>query len=477
MNIRPTQASNYLLVQNGLMENFNKLIRAQEQLSSSKRILRPSDDPVGTSASLALNRQLGDVNRFRAAVSSGKPALDASMAALDDAGQVISEARTLVLQGLSGTLNAADRRALGQQVAHLKERLLELANTSFDDRFVFAGTSNDTQPFVESGDDGERRVTYRGDSTERRIAIGPGVDVPMLVPGSEIFARQQATGVTYAGLTGIAAGATADEGEGSDTIVVRHDATSATLGSGLALVDGGAHDTVLGDRTLTIDATAGTVRLGNGEAFAIPSASSEHVSDFVVRDEHGAELHLDFSGFDGTDSAGTVSGAGSISLDGTTFTALDFANADLELTDSARNITLHVDTRGIVRAGSELATFSGTVNAFDVLQGIADDLNNIDGLDTAGVQDRLNARLAELDRNYDNVQASLGVVGARSQRLSQTDSRLQDLDLSVRGMLSDVEDADLSSVVLEMTKADQTLQLTQAAGARLLQNSLLNYLR
>lgn len=477
MNIRPTQGSNFQLVRSGLLANFSKLIRAQEQLSSGKRILRPSDDPVGTSASLALHRQLGDVSRFRAALATGGPQLDASMAALEDAGQLMADARTFVIQGMNGTLSAEDRHSLGRQVEFLKERLLEIANTSFNDRYLFAGTVTDTPPFAETTANGASHVVYRGDSSERRVPVGPGVDVPVLLPGSDAFAKSDASGVTYGSLTGVARGTSADEGSGYGYLVVRHDATTAALGSGLALVGGGAQDTLLGDRTLVVDAAAGTVRLGTGEAVSIPAAGSASAADVLVRDEHGAELHLDFTGFTGADFSGTVSGSGSISLDGVSFTAIDFVDDDLELTDAARGRLVHVDTRGIVRASTELLTFSGTVNAFDILQGISDDLNNIHGLDTQALQERLSARLSEFDRNYDNVQAGLGILGARSQRLTASDARLQDLDLSMRAILTEIEDADLSSVVLDLTKAEQTLQLTQAAGARLLQNSLLNYLR
>jgi hypothetical protein len=39
-----------------------------------------------------------------------------------------------------------------------------------------------------------------------------------------------------------------------------------------------------------------------------------------------------------------------------------------------------------------------------------------------------------------------------------------------------VEEADVTDVILDMTRTEQTLQLAQATGARLLQNTLLNYL-
>ena len=54
--------------------------------------------------------------------------------------------------------------------------------------------------------------------------------------------------------------------------------------------------------------------------------------------------------------------------------------------------------------------------------------------------------------------------------------RLNGLDLQFQGLVSDVQDVDLAEVVLALTEAEQTLQLAQATGLRLLQTSLLNFL-
>jgi flagellar hook-associated protein 3 FlgL len=70
----------------------------------------------------------------------------------------------------------------------------------------------------------------------------------------------------------------------------------------------------------------------------------------------------------------------------------------------------------------------------------------------------------------------MGALGARAQRMDSGKSQLDELAVSLRGLVSDKEDVDLASVVLDMNNAQQTLQVAQAAGVRLLQNSLLNYL-
>lgn len=477
MTLRPTQATSYDNVRRGLYLNFFQLIRAQEQVASNKRILRPSDDPVGTSTSLAISRQIGEVDRYRAAVGTSKPLIDAGIAALDEAGTLYSEARELVIQGLNGTLNSTDRQALAQQIELLEARLVEIGNSKLGERYLFGGTESSSAPFEQSTVNGQPAVIYRGDHAARSISIGVGVDLPVNVAGDEIFARFEAAGAVYAGLTGVRPGTTGDEGTGNRYLTVRHDATSGTLGGGLAFVNAGADDTIVGTRALVLDSAARSVRLGNGPAVLLPASGTADMDDVTLTDEHGATLHLDLSAWDGTDVSTTLSGSASISLDGTNFTPITLSETDLELVDATTDTTVHVNTTGIQRAGTDLLTFAGTVNAFDALQGIADDLRNIHGLDTAALQQRLSTRLSEFDRNYDNMQIAQGSLGARSQRLTATDSRLGDFNVSLQGLRSNVEDADITSVILDMTKAEQTLQLAQATGARLLQNTLLNYLQ
>ena len=71
----------------------------------------------------------------------------------------------------------------------------------------------------------------------------------------------------------------------------------------------------------------------------------------------------------------------------------------------------------------------------------------------------------------------LGTLGARSQRLGDSRNSLASVELSTRQRLSDVQDADISEVVLDLQQSQSALQLSQATGARLLQTSLLDYLR
>jgi len=166
-----------------------------------------------------------------------------------------------------------------------------------------------------------------------------------------------------------------------------------------------------------------------------------------------------------------------VSLDGTSWTAFNGTETNLQLTDDASGAVVHVDLTGATRAGEETLVFEGTTNVIDTLLGMAHDLRNDQDLDPAALLDSMSLRLDELVAGQDRLLVSLGDLGSRQSRLDRADQRLGDLRIQLQGLESEVTDADLSEVVLDMSRAEQTLQVAQATGARLLQQSLLNYLR
>lgn len=471
MTIRPTQGRIFDLVRLGIQQNTAKLIRAQEQASSGKRIVRASDDAVGTSVSLSLRRQIGAIESFVTSTSAVRPEVEQASARLQEGSGVLADIRALMIQGMNGALNENDREAIASQIELLEGQLLEIANTRSGDAYLFAGTATNTQPFVEENIGGELKVVYKGNEELQRVLTGRDAEVVVNVTGREAFGNFDYTETLYGDVTGIQPGATADTGSGYEELIVRQDGTTGAMGAGIALV--GTGDTIIGDRALTVDGAAGTVQLGGGDPVTIPTPPP---AELRVGDENGAVVYLDMSGWSGAGFATTVTGTASVSLDGSNFTAVTGTETDLELRDDATGAVVHVDTTGLVRAGSDLVTFAGTPNLFETIRGAVADLRSPDGTDRQTVLRRMQRRLDELDRGQSDLLIGLGRLGAATQRIDVASQRLEDLEVTVNGLISNVEDADFAEVALDLQRAEQTLQLAQATGARLLQQSLLNYL-
>lgn len=476
--MRISTKSAFQRVLRGMNINMNKLVINQEQVSSGRRILRPSDDPTGTSRALSFSRRIANTERYISAIQDGRVVLDTASSQLETGSSILADARELMIQGMNGTLSQADRESIASELELLRDQMLEVANTRSGDRYLFGGTLTGDSPWSASTIGGFERASYAGNFEEQLLSVGQDATVAINVAGADIFAKNQFSGVEYAGLTGISSGTTADQGTGYEYLEVSHDGTTAPglAAAGVALAGGGANDTFLGDETLVIDVTAGTAQLGGGPVLPLPTPGSPDESDYVLENSQGGEIHLDLTGWSGADLTTTVSGAGSISIDGSTWTALDFTDPNLELIHPGSGNVLHVDTTGIGRSGKELAQFGGAVNVFDMLEGVVSDLRNGDGLDAADLVDRLELGLGELDRNHENLLVGTGALGSRSSRLSNSELRMEGALVQLSSVLSDTVDADFIDVVTNMTEAEQTLQLAQQTGLRLIQTNLMRFL-
>jgi flagellar hook-associated protein 3 FlgL len=129
-----------------------------------------------------------------------------------------------------------------------------------------------------------------------------------------------------------------------------------------------------------------------------------------------------------------------------------------------QNSKVRVDATGPEAFGT------GDTQLFTVLQGISDSIRS-------GDSDALNANLKKLDTASDLMKNTLSDVGARYNRIDQMKQSAQDRLLSVTSQLSDVEDVDLPKTIMDMQLQQTAYQAALAASAKVIQPSLIDYLR
>ena len=459
------------------MRNQSRLVNAQAQLTSGKRIMRPSDDPMGTAKVLTLKSHMAALTRYRSSAVGAQPGMQLSASALEQGGAVIGDAKSIILQGLNGTLSDEDRQSLAAELKLQLDQLLDIANTTLGGKHLFSGTKVSGEAYALNGASQKSGYSYQGTEAASSVEIGNNVRTETLLSGQEAFGKFEYSGISFAGLTGLGKGIRANEGVGFEEVILRHDSTIGAPGAGVTLANGGADNTILGPHTLTIDGVNGTVTLDGGGPLAIPQPGDANYTDFIVTNQDGAEVHLDFSAYAGGSNTAALTGEGSISIDGATFTPLTLAETDLQLIDGRSGAVLHVDTTQVTRAGVELVGFDGAANVFDALKGAISDLENGQGLKADEMAARLEMRLGEIDRNHENMLQSISVLGSRLSRIEAALGTLDSMETELASHLSAVQDVDLAAVVTDATQAEQTMQLAQMAGSRLMQNSLLNFLR
>jgi flagellar hook-associated protein 3 FlgL len=103
-------------------------------------------------------------------------------------------------------------------------------------------------------------------------------------------------------------------------------------------------------------------------------------------------------------------------------------------------------------------------------------LSDLDeGLRGVGGQD-VKVALTNLDMTADKTLAQRATNGARVARIETLETKLVDLDIEYKSLLSDVEDVDITEVIVKLKSAEAAFQAALGAGAKLIQPSLLDYL-
>jgi flagellar hook-associated protein 3 FlgL len=153
----------------------------QEQMSSGKQILRPSDDPTGTVRAIGLRSAMARNDQYVTNSEDAIAWLSAADNSYSQIASVLQQARTTVVAGLnSGANDVNSDQALAAQLDGLRQSLLGLANTSYNGRPVFGGTTAGGAAYDSSGN-------YVGDSGSVTRAVGANETVTVSASGPDVF--------------------------------------------------------------------------------------------------------------------------------------------------------------------------------------------------------------------------------------------------------------------------------------------------
>ncbi len=109
-------------------------------------------------------------------------------------------------------------------------------------------------------------------------------------------------------------------------------------------------------------------------------------------------------------------------------------------------------------------------NLFNVLSDLANDL-------LANDPSNLPTHLDNLDARVRNVTDALGEIGARFNRVETMKNRANDQIVTLRSSLSEVEDIDLPDTIMDLQLQETAYKAALSATARVIQPSLVDFLR
>jgi len=163
------------------------LSKTQMQLSSGKKITKPSDEPDKAAVVSRLQSAIARQQSYQETLKTANNRLTSEQTVLGSASEVLSRIKELSTQAASDTLGAQDRQSIALEIDTLREQLLSLANTQdANGNYLFAGSRADQPAF---GKDAQGRVMYQGDQARMQVNIGDSRRMNLNRPGSDVFVR------------------------------------------------------------------------------------------------------------------------------------------------------------------------------------------------------------------------------------------------------------------------------------------------
>ena len=220
------------------------------------------------------------------------------------------------------------------------------------------------------------------------------------------------------------------------------DHTDATLGSMVKQVDR-ARELMLSG------ASTGNNNAASREALATELAQ---IRDGLIDEANTQHLGRPLFG-------GTTAGEAAYDEDGT-FIGDD--NPVLRTIGDGVDIAINV-------SGGTAFTSAGGQDLFTVLNNAIDALRNDPSALTGGI--------ADLDAVLVSMKSAQAEIGARTNRVESTLDALASADLNTKGALSTIENVDIASATMDLQMQEVAYQASLAATARVIQPSLVDFLR
>ena len=188
------------MIMNNASSNINSAKETvntrNKQMTSQKKIDRPSDDPVIAVRSLRLSTTLSQVSQYyQKNIPDAKSWLDVTETSLINIRNLMTDCRTLAVKGSTDTYNADDRNTMITQLEALQKQVFAEGNADYAKRTVFTGyRTNSNLVFTENEENTKYRInqtlTIEANMEEHRYydgindapATAEEVKVPFLDP-------------------------------------------------------------------------------------------------------------------------------------------------------------------------------------------------------------------------------------------------------------------------------------------------------
>ena len=496
--------------QNTALHNILKtnadLFDANERIATGKRINKPSDDPFGIQDTLTLRSSIAQFKQFGRNIDNNRLFLNTGDTSLESIELGITRAQELAQGSLGPSSDAQTRSITALEIQSILDQAIQDANTQVKGNYIFGGTDSLSAPYQANGSG--LGAVYSGNSDSLEVRIASNLTVPITRPGSEIFGADMNPALTVGTLL-------SDLNGGAGVTLGSFNITDRA-GNAAVINIGGAttvNDVITAINGAGINVTAS---LNSSQTGLLLTDSSGTISQPLVVTEAGGTTAADLDILKANDG-NIVGGNLNPNLATTTLIAdLNGGNGltlgQIDIVNGALSAT--VDLSGALTVNDVLTAINGagvnvtaSINSQgNALQIVSNDLtttaviSEVSGGDTAfllGIGggniftalDTLRDALERNDTNgitasFDNLDQALDTVlvarseyGASLRTMDNLEISHEANEVSATEQLSEVEDSDIVQDASDVAALELALEAILNTSARVLQPSLLDFLR
>ena len=518
--MRITDSMRYNTMVNNLNNTQSDYNDISEQIATQKKVNRASDDPVTATRILDIQQGKAAIEQYKQNMEFSNSWISATSTTLSSAYDMLQTATGIAL-GSTGA-DAATNENSAANIQDIIDSMRSLANTKWEDRYLFSGTRQDTLPFTDAPS---------GATIDQARAAGSNTFGGTVVSSGAYTGNTNKTyalKITAAGALGAATykfstdgGRTwsADAPTPANGVISLGDGVTLTFNDAGGTKPFGVNDvfyvnaTAAGyyqgsDENLSMTINRGTndeYSLTGAEVFTAAGASGIDVfetlhalkdalsSDAVANTAGGtpvtsATLLKDIDGYTGYSSTDYVHLAGT-DTDG---------NAVLDNSLTITATTTVGDLLGKIEAifGNVTASIAsdGKLNVVDNTSGksllaVKIGIRNADNSSDATLQFNdgdtsiidqqkvLSDQVTDLQKAQKQILVNQAKCGTKTANLEMVKNNVTAFDESLSSLLSDAQDANVTELAMKMSMKQVSLNTSYAIAAKLDSTSILNFLQ
>lgn len=508
---------------NGNKINVDNL---NNQMSSQKKIQRPSEDPVIAIRALRLRSSLSEIDQYyEKNIPDAESWLDVTETAMLNMKDIISSIRTQCEYGANDTLTTDNRKTILTQLEKLREQVYSEGNADYAGRTVFTGyRTNKKLTFMENELTTSYKISQKlsYSSIEEHRYYGNDVEVPKDIVNNTIPDPVSATfdriRLPYGGIDSI----TGTDIAGNDETAVAADGATVVIdysyedANGATQTDGKLTVTIYDTYESWLAASGnGTYEIADDEAVFIKDTGELILGTGASATLKSSKAELDFNytktGFDSGELRPEYY-----------FNCTDVTDPDNPITYEkydAEGNEIYQDINYMVAANQTLTVNTNASDVFDsalgrdvdelidAVQRSLDANQKVEDIQAMMKQeqyssDQWQARLEEAlaaaqkeadyaddnmqklynsyigkcDKYLEKVNLALTEVGSKGQSLELTKNRMSNQQTTIEELKSTNEDRDLSDIIIDYTSAYTAYQASLQAASMINQVTLLSYL-